>query len=30
MRKLERENRELREEIEIQKKAAADFAKNLR
>ena len=30
MRKLERENRELREEIEILKKAAAYFVKNLR
>jgi len=30
MRKLERENRELREEVEILKKAAAYFAKNLR
>ena len=30
LRKLERENRELREEIEILKKAAAYFAKNLR
>jgi len=30
MRKLERENRELREKIEILKKAAAYFAKNLR
>ncbi|WP_425061474.1 hypothetical protein [Sporomusa carbonis] len=28
IRKLERENRELREEIEILKKAAAYFAKN--
>ena len=30
VRKLERENRELREEIEILKKAAAYFAKSLR
>ena len=30
MRKFERENRELREEVEILKKAAAYFAKNLR
>jgi len=30
MRKLERENRELREEMEILKKAAAYFAKSLR
>jgi len=30
MRKLERENRELREEIDILKKAATYFAKNLR
>ena len=30
MRKLERENREFREEIDILKKAAAHFAKNLR
>lgn len=30
LRKLERENRELKEEIEILKKAAAFFAKNLR
>ncbi len=30
LRKLERENRELKEEIEILKKAAAFFAKNLK
>lgn len=30
LRKLERENRELKEEVEILKKAAAFFAKNLK